>query len=130
MEAPLRRAIKRLIAVASLSILVMVPWQYSQTLSPHPVPSFASGQTFLGWSENQRIIYTMGLMDGFATGAVLTDDSWRLYQRELPPQCVSAMSSGQMAAIIEKYLGENPEQWDKSMSTIGWNAMQRACKLR
>jgi hypothetical protein len=33
-------------------------------------------------------------------------------------------------AIIEKYLRENPVQWDRDMAGIGWNAMASACKLR
>jgi len=115
-----------------LGVLSVFAFGYvrSQSTLPRPAPSFVNGQTFLDWSENQRDIYTMGLIDGFGTGAGLADDSYRLYQRALPIQCFKGMSSGQVRAIIEKFLRENPEMWDRSMSSLGWNAMERACKLR
>ena len=75
-----------------LGVLSLCAFGYAhrQTSSPVPVPPFVNGQTFLGWSENQRIIYTMGLMDGFATGASTADDSWRNFRKAQPPQCVGA----------------------------------------
>jgi hypothetical protein len=38
------------------------------------------------------------------------------------------MTQGQGLAIIDKYIRDNPDKWDRDMSLLIWYAFHEACK--
>ncbi len=44
--------------------------------------------------------------------------------------CVEGMKASQVAAIIEKYVRDHPEQSKQDLKDVGYNAMLEACPIR
>ena len=42
--------------------------------------------------------------------------------------CIAPMTFGQLRAIFENYLNENPELWHEDVAFLLWNALDGVCK--
>jgi len=73
--------------------------------------------------------YAMGLLDGFYMAPMFgaPEDSNLL----IPIcNCVEGMKASQVAAIIEKFIKDHPEQWHWDAKFEGYSAMREACHVR
>ena len=44
--------------------------------------------------------------------------------------CIAKVSSGQLLAIVDQYVSDNPSRWDWEMNLLTHNALILACKER
>lgn len=86
--------------------------------------SSVSGQYFLKLDENDKALYTSGLVDGILIAPLF---SYTLHRRIWFEECVQNMKHEQIIAILEKYLTEHPEKWHRDMPTIAFIAFKEAC---
>jgi hypothetical protein len=76
---------------------------------------------------DEKGCYAAGFSDGFAVGSVMgTIDP----QRAKKIRCRDRWTFGQCAAIIDKYLQDNPHKWDMDFAILVWEAWEDACKKR
>jgi hypothetical protein len=85
---------------------------------------FYNGETFLGLSDHERMMYATGLTDGFI-GSGLFDASDESVAGLV--SCVKGMSNNQITAIFTKYVNDHPENWHYPMSIQAFNALDAAC---
>ena len=73
---------------------------------------FVKCQDFLSFSENDKSVYIMGIIDGFF-GAMMfgADDRYIAWLHEY----TRGKNSVQLAAIVTRYLMENPTIWNKEI---------------
>lgn len=112
--------------VASIGCLFAVAI-HGQQRKPRVIsePShFERAESFLDHNENDRLIYTSGLMDGFYASALFgaSDETVATLQ-----SCTKDMDNKQLSAIFSKYVKDHPEQWHLAMSTQAYNALNSAC---
>jgi hypothetical protein len=90
-------------------------------LSP---PHFFKAEDFVDLSEDDRLMYTIGLMDGFSGSALFgaTDETVATLT-----SCTKDMDSKQLSAIITKYVKDHPESWQYPLSLEAYNALSSAC---
>src|SRR5258708_2143509 len=99
---------------------------------------------FLHWNKQTQTTYAMGFIDGIlVTPSPSTVIQWgrdakgkpvRLSENENPQKTVLDWLPGksvtQIAAIIEKYIRNNPEHWDRALHGEAYNALLKACRLK
>ncbi len=102
---------------ASAALLVM-----GQSVRVHFGFHRASGD-YLKWSEDQQRDYIRGVIDGMYLaplfGAPETNVQWLA-------DYLGTKSDEQVAAIVRKYIKENPEQWDAQLNVQALNALNTA----
>ena len=81
---------------------------------------------YLEWNHPQRVTYVMGLVDGIRLSAVL-DASGSRYKKAI--SCFDGMNGNQITAIIDKWLNNNPEQWNMSLNHAFISMMYKTCNL-
>jgi len=81
-------------------------------------------ERFISLSENDKIVYSAGLMDGFYAMQIF-GASEGTYQNLL--DCTRDMDLTQIAAIITKYAKDDPEIWQYPVSIEAHNALNDAC---
>ena len=88
---------------------------------------FATGQKYLEMNVAQKKAYAMGAMDGMLLaplmGAPKKDMAWL-------ETCAENMTDVQVAAILTKYLENNPGQWHESAHVSMFSAMMDACHYK
>jgi hypothetical protein len=85
---------------------------------------FYTGETFLDLSENERMIYSSGVLDGFfASGMFRADDE----TVSVLQTCTHEMDARQVSAIFTKYVKDNPDQWHLPFTVLAVGALVRAC---
>lgn len=119
------------LAVAVLLIAFLPYSIHSQKPSPSPVPlkvtisqGFLSGEEYLNLDTTGKRSYAMGVLSGMLTaplfGAPEEKVSWL-------SSCAVNMSDEQVAAILTKYLRDNPGKWQYAMNVTSFNAMRASC---
>jgi len=87
---------------------------------------FLNGNAYQLLSQEERRAYAMGSLDGMFLaplfGAKKVNLSWL-------ERCATTMTDGQIAAIFDKYLRDNPGRWHETMNALGLAAMKNACGL-
>lgn len=90
-------------------------------------PGFLTGNRFQSYPRGDRVVYVMGAIDGFLLspvfGAPKAETAWL-------EGCILGMQSGQALAIIEKWMGENPQRWHEPMHASVFAAMRQSCPDR
>jgi hypothetical protein len=81
-------------------------------------------ETFLDFDENNKIMYTSGIVDGFFASTFFgaTDETVATLKA-----CLKDMDTKQLAAILTKYVKDHPEAWQHPMSVESYNALGNAC---
>lgn len=87
---------------------------------------FVTGNQYRVFSATEKQKYAIGLLDGIFLSPFYGADKKKLEEVE---QCVTDMSDGQVAAIFDKYISENPGRWHESMNVLAYVALLRACGL-
>ncbi|OFE11365.1 hypothetical protein PHACT_12470 [Pseudohongiella acticola] len=85
---------------------------------------FIDANTYIAYSEEQKAIYVIGLIEG-ALLAPLFGAAEVEVQALL--ECIKPMNNIQVAAIITKYVEENPEKWHQGAHVLGYAALMKAC---
>ena len=88
------------------------------------------GREWLGMTDISRMIYIMGIVEGWQGMLSLgeqfgNETTTRLYKRV--DTCTIPMTFNQMRAIVDKYLKENPNTSHLSMESTAWAAFNRVC---
>lgn len=92
--------------------------------SAHVVPfGFYTGERFLDLNENDKRMYTEGLIDGFLGSGLFGGSSEAVPTLK---DCITGMNDRQLAAIL-KFVKDNPERWQQQMNILGFNALNGAC---
>jgi len=93
-----------------------------------------SGNEWKQLSQTARVYYVMGVLDGW-------DNLGNLISRTNPNQqlsvvtnhaklvnCVAGMTHSQIAAIVQKYMENNPARWHSAMTLLVWLALYEVCE--
>ena len=116
---------RALVAALLLSTLVATGLAAQKEPIELKVSFFLHGNDYLKLPEAAKGAYVTGVVDGLldaqAFGAPKKRTAWLA-------DCVVGMSSEQLAAIADKYLGENPRKWNWPMNDLVYSAMFDACK--
>jgi Rap1a immunity proteins len=97
-----------------------------------------TGNEWRGFPERERQKYVMGIVDAWSNGAAMTqllkesDPTYKLSEVEqmLAPiiNCTKERTTyGQVIAIVEKHMNQNPEHWHYDMASNIWTALYIAC---
>lgn len=87
---------------------------------------YVTASRYMEWQQPQRLTYVMGLVDGVRLSAVL-DASGTRYKKAI--SCFSNMNGNQVVAIMDKWLNNNPEQWNMSLNHVFISMMYKTCNL-
>jgi hypothetical protein len=85
---------------------------------------YYNGEQFLELNENDRMVYTIGLMDGFYGSGLFGATNETVASLSL---CTKDMDAKQISAIITKYVKDRPENWHVPLSIEAFNALNVAC---
>jgi hypothetical protein len=118
------RLMRKIIAAIAL-ILATLP-KVSSADEVSVQGGYVVASRFMEWSDAQRLTYVMGTVDGIRAAAVL-DASGNRYQKTL--KCFSGMNGNQILAITDKWLNNNPEQWNMAVNHVFISMMYKTCNL-
>jgi hypothetical protein len=88
-----------------------------------------TGNEYRGWPLLGQLAFLQGFGNGLVMGEALTTNqpgSSRTRHRII--ECFSPMTTGQIHAIVEKFLNANPERWLESMPELIMRAAFSACR--
>lgn len=86
---------------------------------------FITGTQFRSFSDPDRRSYSMGVLDGMFLSPFFGASKEQLRWLET---CVTGMNDEQVAALLLKYVNDNPGRWHESMHVLAFAAMQDACR--
>ena len=111
---------KRLLAVLAL-ITVVNANQQTVKISP----GFFSGKDYLEMSDTEKRAYVTGEINGMLVapffGAPEENLSWL-------KSCSSKMSDEELAAILSRFIRDQPGQMQTNLNVVTFNALREACK--
>ncbi|MGD0569737.1 MAG: Rap1a/Tai family immunity protein [Candidatus Sulfotelmatobacter sp.] len=93
---------------------------------------FLTAEEFTRMNDQGRHDYAMGVVDGMLLaplfGAPRASNDWQ----KIGPfgDCITGMSSTQVAAIVSKFVQDHPERWNESMHAVVFTAMTQACSQK
>ena len=87
---------------------------------------FGKAQDFLKYSNETKVGYAMGLLDGIWLAPIF-DAPDRGPALAATQACIKGMDNYQVEAIIEKYIKDHPEIWHLALNLEAWNAIRTAC---
>jgi hypothetical protein len=85
---------------------------------------FLTGTQYRTLDEPRRRAYAMGLIDGIFLAPFFEANKQTL---EVIERCTIGMQDGQIMAILDKFLRDNPARWHQPMNLLGFVAMEEAC---
>jgi hypothetical protein len=91
------------------------------------IASYMNGTAYLRLNPAIRTLYIEGLLEGMSGGLGFNPDQ---SANKALMTCTQHMDGNQVRAIVDKYLAENPAQWDWPMGTLTGDAMAYACAQR
>ena len=109
-------------------LLVVSPFTHSQESKKKIlVPGgFGTGQNFLDMDKESQRSFAIGLVDGMLLAPLFdAPDHGKTFERI--QACVKDMTEVQVAAIIEKYLRDHPEDWNHQLNVESLNALIGVC---
>ena len=90
-----------------------------------------SGQQYRSWSEEWRSFfaggYYMGYMKGHAHAVTVKSNQMNTSAEDSLERCLSSLTVGQARAILDKYVADRPERWDKQIMDLAEEAFIDAC---
>ena len=112
---------KRLLLLIALAFVTVSANQQTVKISP----GFFSGKDYLDMSDTERRAYATGGINGMLVapffGAPEENLTWL-------KTCSAKMSDEQIAAVLTRYIREQPNGTDTNLNVITFNAMRDACK--
>lgn len=82
------------------------------------------GETFLDLNEADKMTYSEGLIDGLLGSALFGASNEAVHVLK---DCVKDMDSKQWAAILTKFIKDNPERWQQPMPILAFDAIKGFC---
>ena len=85
---------------------------------------FINGNEWRGFAPSHKTTYIVGIVDAlfysvvYGASKVVIDGLVNCIQRKTPDQ---------LTAVVEKFMKDNPELWDKAMSNITHMALEVMC---
>ena len=111
---------KRLLAVLAL-ITVVNANQQTVKISP----GFFSGKDYLDMSDTEKRAYVTGEINGMLVapffGAPEENLNWL-------KTCSTKMSDEDLAAILSRFIRDQPDQMQTNLNVVTFNALREACK--
>ena len=111
---------KRLLAVLAL-ITVVNANQQTVKISP----GFFSGKDYLDMSDTEKRAYVTGEINGMLVapffGAPEENLNWL-------KTCSTKMSDEDLAAILSRFIRDQPGQMQTNLNVVTFNALREACK--
>jgi len=111
-----------------LMVVVLLATPFGQTMTPQKIMAGGYLKTgeFLDLNDAQREAFAAGFLDGIFIAPLLdAPNRGKLY--EAIRTCTAEMPANQVAAIIEKFVRDNPEDWHKPLNVVAFNAILKAC---
>lgn len=87
---------------------------------------FTKGQAYLDMNANQKRVYARGVMDGLLAAQLFGAPKEKVKWFD---DCTNDMTDEQVAAILTKYLRDNPANWHLPMNVLTYNAIRGVCPL-
>ncbi|HEU4933941.1 MAG TPA: hypothetical protein VFT48_17775 [Pyrinomonadaceae bacterium] len=113
---------KRLLALLALITFVNV---YANQQTVKIGPGFFSGKDYLDMSDTEKRAYVTGQINGMLVapffGAPEENLNWL-------KSCSSKMSDEDLAAILSRYLRDQPGQMQTNLNVVTFNALREACR--
>lgn len=82
---------------------------------------FGTGLDYIEMNENQKQAYMMGAINGMLVSPIFGASKEKLDWLE---NFISGMSSMQAAAILTKFLNDNPGKWNQGLHMLTFNALK------
>jgi hypothetical protein len=112
---------KWFLPLAALLVFISV---YAKQKTVTISPGFFTGKDYLEMSDNERRAYATGAINGMLVapffGAPEENVNWL-------KTCTAKMSDEDVAAILSRYIGEQPNQLNYNLNVLTFNAMKSAC---
>ena len=86
--------------------------------------AFMTGQEYLALSESSRTAYVMGLLDGIFVGPLFGASEARVKALH---NCLQEHNNVQIAAILSKYIQDQPERWHDGAHVLFYSRMLELC---
>ena len=113
---------KRLLALLALITFVNV---YAHQQMVKISPGFFSGKDYLEMSDTEKRAYVTGQINGMLVapffGAPEENLSWL-------KTCSGRMSDEELAAILSRFVRDQPAQMQTNLNVVTFNALREACK--
>ena len=113
---------KRLLALLALLLFVNV---YGNQQTVKISPGFFSGKDYLDMSDTEKRAYVTGEINGMLVapffGAPEENLNWL-------KTCSSKMSDEDLAAILSRFIRDQPGQMQTNLNVVTFNALREACK--
>jgi hypothetical protein len=93
---------------------------------------FLTAEEFTHMNDQSQHDYAMGIVDGMLLAPLFgAPRAWNEGQKIAAfGDCITGMSSRQVAAIISKFVRDHPERWSESMHAVAFSAMTQACSQK
>ena len=113
---------KRLLSLIALLAFVTV---YANQQRVKISPGFFTGKEYLEMSDTERRAYVTGDINGMLVapffGAPEENLNWL-------KTCTGKMSDEELAAIVTKFIHEQPDQMQTNLNVVTFNAVREACR--
>ena len=113
---------KRLVPLIALLGFVTV---YANQQRVKISPGFFTGKEYLEMSDTERRAYVTGDINGMLVapffGAPEENLNWL-------KTCTGKMSDEELAAIVTKFIHEQPDQMQTNLNVVTFNAVREACR--
>jgi hypothetical protein len=87
----------------------------------------ANGQDWRKWSFSMRISFAIGFNAGYNAAVADVAHPDRVVRTAI---CLSHMTYGQNVAIMDKYIADHPEKWDRVVHSLFADAITKACAAK
>jgi len=113
---------KRLLPLIALAASVAV---YANQQTVKISPGFFSGKDYLDMSDTEKRAYVTGEINGMLVapffGAPEENLSWL-------KTCSARKSDEELAAILSRFIRDQPAQMQTNLNVVTFNALREACK--
>lgn len=86
--------------------------------------AFMSGHEYLALPESRQSAYVMGLVDGIFIGPLFGASEARVKALQ---SCLQGNNNIQIAAILTKYIKDQPERWHDGAHALFYSRMFELC---
>ena len=105
-------------------VLFLVPVSTSGTEDIWVKTGFITGNDYLAFTDVNKKRYAIGVVDGMFLGPLFGAPKANIKWLE---NCVVKMTDSQVAAILNKYLKDNPQRWHEALNIIVYSALREVC---
>lgn len=114
-----------LIGLTALILIASVPgYTHSQKGTVRVQAGFMNGNDYLELDASEKRAYAAGVVNGMLNATLLGAPEEKVAWFN---GCTKSMNDEQVAAIITKFLRDNPAQWHLPLNILSFNAMKQAC---